>query len=87
MTTRSECSTIQWIRFANWQVPPPTPGRATPFDSRIPSTKPRRAVQLPTTLLKDRDSPGRIRIPLVRGQASRKFTTLLRCSHISDSPS
>ena len=68
-------------------MPPPTPAPASPFESRIPTTYPLRRVQLPTTLLKENVSPGRITTPSVRALASRRLTTLLCWSAISSADS
>ncbi len=53
---------------------------ASPLDSRMPSTYPLRRVQLPTTRLKEKVSPGRISTPSTRADASRRLVTLLCCS-------
>ena len=86
-TVNGECRNIQCSRFASWQMPPPTPALASPLESRMPTTYPLRRVQLPTTLLNENVSPGRITTPSVRALASRRLTTLLCCSAISSGDS
>ena len=68
-------------------MPPPTPAVASPLVSRMPTTYPLRRVQLPTTLLNENVSPGRITTPSVRALASRRLTTLLCWSAISSGES
>ena len=53
----------------------------------MPTTYPLRRVQLPTTLLNENVSPGRITTPSVRALASRRLTTLLCWSAISSGES